>query len=229
MSFQKISVFVTALLAMAVMVVAVVMYVQLSEIRELREDMAALQQAAEVENQGLREELASLRSELAQLDSSEDLANVQQSISRLRLQTLGVWVDDEPLVSLQAPQIGRPGLSVSNMPSLQSSAPAWYEMEPDSVRTITRSDYGADWPFETDEAILGCHGGEVIAVVEVLGEGNHSFMADFMVESESPSLHNFLSDIADVSVFDASSSELDSARERMIEEAQGLCHGKVVR
>ena len=90
MSFQKVSVFATALLALAVIVMAVVMYVQLSEIRELREDIASLQQAAEAENQGLLEELASLRTEMAELDSSEDLTAIQKSISRLRLQSLGV-------------------------------------------------------------------------------------------------------------------------------------------
>ena len=134
MSFQKISVFVTALLTLGVIVMGVVMYVQLSEIRELREDIASLQQATEVENQGLREELASLRTEMTELDASEDLAAIQKSISRLRLQSLGVWVDDEPLVSLQMPQIARPGLSVSNMPSLQPGAEWWWEQYPDTVR-----------------------------------------------------------------------------------------------
>ena len=229
MSFQKISVFVTALLAVAVLALAFLAYVQLSEIRQMREDMASLQQATETENQGLREELASLRTSMAELDSSEDLAAIQKSISRLRLQTLGVYVEDEPLVALQMPQITRPGLSVSDMPSLQSDYDPWWQMYPDTVRTITRSDYGAEWPFETDEAILGCHGGEIIAVVEVMGESNDSFMADFMVESDSPSLHDFLNDIADISVFKPSSPELATARERMTEEAQSLCHGKVVR
>ncbi len=92
-------------------------------------------------------------------------------------------------------------------------------MYPDTVQTITRSDYGAEWPFETDDAILGCHGGDVIAVV---------YGGDFMVESTSHGLHSFLDDIATISTFDPSSPELATARERMIEEAQGLCHGKIV-
>jgi hypothetical protein len=229
MSFQKISVFLTALLALAAMVVAVVMYVQLSEIQELREDMTALQQASEVENQGLREELASLRTEMAELDSSEDLAAINQSISRLRLQNLGVWVDDEPLVSLQIPQIARPGLSVSNMPSLQPDVDWWWEQYPDTVRTITRNDYGSAWPFETDEALLGCHGGDVLVVVELMGEGNVSFMADVMVDSATPDLHDFMADMSLVSVFDPSSLEFSTVRERMIEEAQSLCDVRVVR
>lgn len=230
MSFQKVSVFATALLALAVIVMAVVMYVQLSEIRELREDIASLQQAAEVDNQGLREELASLRTQTAALDSSEDLAAIQKSISRLRLQSLGVWVDDEPLVSLQMPQIARPGLSVSNMPSLQPGAEWWWEQYPGTVQTITRSDYGAEWPFETDEALLGCHGGDVLAVVELMGEGNVSFMADLMVNSASPGLHNFMTDMSLVSIFDPTSPELAAARDRMTEEAQSLCDDvKVVR
>ncbi len=218
MSFQKISVFVTALLALAVVVVAVVMYIQLSEIRELREDMAALQQTAEAENQGLREELASLRTEMAELDASEDLAAIQQSISRLRLQSLGVWVDDEPLVSLQVPQIAQPSLSVFNMQSLIPESDWWWEQEPESVRTITRSDYGAEWPFETDDALLGCHGGDVLAVVEGI---------EVMVDSASPSLHSFMADMTLISVLDPSSPEITEARERMTEEAQSLC--KIVR
>ena len=218
MSFQKISVFVTALLALAVVVVAVVMYVQLSEMQELREDMFSLQEAAEAENQGLREELASLRTEMAELDASEDLAAIQQSISRLRLQSLGVWVDDEPLVSLQVPEVAQPGLSVFNMQSLKPEADWWWEQEPESVRTITRSDYGAEWPFETDEALLGCHGGDVLAVVEGI---------DVMVDSASPNLHNFMADMTLISALDPSSPEIAAARERMTEEAQSLC--KIVR
>lgn len=229
MSFQKISVSVTALLAVAVLALAFLVYAQLSEIRQMREDMASLQQATETENQGLREEIASLRTQTAELDSSEDLADIKQSISKLKLQSLGVYVEDEPLVTLQMPQIVRPGLSVSNMPSLQPEADSWWQMYPDTVRTITRGDYGAEWPFETDEALLGCHGGDVIAVVEVMGEGNDSFMADFMVESASSSLHDFMTDMSLVSVFDLTSPELAAARDRMTEEAQSLCNVKVVR
>ena len=208
----------TALLALAVIVMAVVLYIQLSEIRELREDMVSLQEAAEAENQGLREELASLRTEMAQLDSSEDLADIQQSISRLRLQALGVSVDDEPLAVLQLPQTTKPKMSVFNMQSLKPEADWWWEQEPESVRTITRRDYGTEWPFETDEAILGCHGGDVLAVVEGI---------DVMVDSASPSLHSFMADMTLISVFDPSSPEIAAARERMTEEAQSLC--KIVR
>ena len=218
MSFQKISVFVTALLALGVIVMAVVMYVQLSEIRELREDIASLRQASEAENQALREELASLRTEMTELDASEDLAAIQQSISRLRLQSLGVWVDDEPLAVLKLPQTTMPKMSVFNMQSLKPEADWWWEQEPESVRTITRSDYGTEWPFETDEAILGCHGGDVLAVVEGI---------DVMVDSASPSLHSFMADMTLISVFDPSSPEIAAARERMTEEAQSLC--KIVR
>ena len=221
MSFQKVSVFVTALLTLGVIVMGVVMYVQLSEIRELREDIASLQQATEVENQGLREELASLRTEMTELDASEDLAAIQKSISRLRLQSLGVWVDDEPLVSLQMPHIARPGLSVSNMPSLQPGTEWWWEQYPDTVRTITRSDYGSEWPFETDEALLGCHGGDVLAVVGGI---------DLMVDSASPGLHDFIMNMAVFSVLDPTSPEFIAAKERMTEEAQSLCDDvKVVR
>ena len=218
MSFGRLGVFVTALLASAVIVLTVVSYVQLSEIRQMRDDMVTLQRTTEVENQGLREELASLQSEVAQLDSSEDLAAIKQSISRLRLQTLGIWVDDEPLTSLQTSQIARARPSAPTMPSLQTGPGLWWEQYPDSVRTITRSDYGAEWPFETDEALLGCHGGDVVVVVE---EG------DLMVDSATPGLHDFLTDMSEFSVFNPASSEFAAARERMIEEAQSLC--KIVR
>ena len=218
MSFGRLGVFVTALLASAVIVLAVVSYVQLSEIKQMRDDMVTLQRTTEVENQGLREELASLQSEVAQLDSSEDLAAIKQSISRLRLQTLGIWVDDEPLTSLQTSQIARARPSAPTMPSLQTGPGLWWEQYPDSVRTITRSDYGAEWPFETDEALLGCHGGDVVVVVE---EG------DLMVDSATPGLHDFLTDMSEFSVFNPASSEFAAARERMIEEAQSLC--KIVR
>ena len=220
MSLERVGVFVTVLLMVAVVVLSFISYVQLSEIRQMREDMAALQQSAEEENQDLRDELASLRADLAGLDTSEDLATIQQSISRLRLQNLGVWVDDERLVSLQIPQITQPGMSVLNMESLQSDYDSWWERYPETVRTIRRSSYGAEWPFPTNEAILGCHGDEVMAIVN----GN-----EFMLDSDSPSLHFFLDDIATISVFDPSSPELAAARKRMIDEALGLCHGKVVR
>ena len=202
------------------LVLAVVSYVQLSEIRQMRDDMVTLQRTTEVENQGLREELTSLQSEVAQLDSSEDLAAIKQSISRLRLQTLGIWVDDEPLTSLQTSQIARARPSAPIMPSLQTGPGLWWEQYPDTVRTITQSDYGAVWPFESDEELLGCHGGEVIVVVEG---------GDLMVDPVSPSLHDFTLDMAVFSVFDASSPELDAARDRMTEEAQSLCNVKVVR
>ena len=203
MSFGKIGVFVMALLTLAVIILAVVSYVQLSEIRQMRDDMVTLQRAAEVENQGIRKEVSSLRADVAKLDASEDLAAIKQSISRLRLQTLGVFVEDAPLVTLQATQIARPGLSVSNMPSLQSDADFWWEQFPDTVRTIRRSDYGSTWPFQTDDALLGCHDGEVLAFVN----GN-----EFMLDSVSPSLHPFLNDIADISVFAPSSPALATAR-----------------
>ncbi len=205
MSLERVGIFVTALLTVAVVILSVISYVQLSEVRQLQDELAIMQQASETENQGLHEELASLRAGMAELDASEDLATIQQSISRLRLQTLGVWVDDESFVSLQIPNIASSGM---------------WEKSSDTVRTIRRSDYGSTWPFRTDDALLGCHDGEVLAFVN----GN-----EFMVDSVSPGLHSFLNDIADISVFDPSSPELAAARERMIDEAQGLCDGRVVR
>ena len=139
----------------------------------------------------------------------EDVEAFEQSVASLRLVSVEMLVDDEPVVSLQVPQIVRSGLSASNM-----TTDPWWKIYTNSVRTITRSDYGAEWPFETDDALLGCHGGEVIAVV---GGG------DFMVDSSSPSLHFFLNDIAEVSVFAPSSSEFAAARERMIADAPAPC------
>lgn len=219
MTIGRVGLFATGLLTLAVVVLAGISYVQLSEIRQLRDELASMRLAAEVESEAMRGEFSSLRADLAKLDASGELAEIKQSIARLRLQRLGV-VMDEPVAGLQSPQIARRGLSVSNMPSFQPQPDWWWEMYPETVRTITCSDYGAEWPFETDEAILGCHGGDVIAVV---------YGGDFMVDSVSPGLHFFLSDISDISVFDPSSPELATAREQMIEEAQGLCHGKIVR
>lgn len=132
----------------------------------------------------------------------EDMKAFEQSVASLKLLSVEKWVDNELLVSLQMPQEA----GITSDP--------WWQMYPDTVRTITRSDYGAEWPFLTDDAILGCHGGEVLAVVNG---------GDYMVDSASPSLHFFLNDMAEVSVFNPSSSELAAARERMIEDAPGPC------
>lgn len=133
---------------------------------------------------------------------SEDTKAFEQSVSSLKLASVEMWVDDEPLVSLRMPQ----GTGMTSDP--------WWQMYPDTVRTITRSDYGAEWPFPTNDAIVGCHGGEVLAVVNG---------GDFLVDSSSPSPHFFLGDMAEVSIFSPSSPELATARERMIEDAPGSC------
>ena len=44
--------------------------------------------------------------------------------------------------------------------SVQGSS--WIEQDPESVKTINRSNYGADRPFPTDEALISCHGRDVI-------------------------------------------------------------------
>lgn len=133
---------------------------------------------------------------------SEDMKAFEQSVASLKLVSVEKWVDGELLVSLQMPQ------------ETGMTSDPWWQMYPDTVRTITRSDYGAEWPFSTDDALLGCHGGEILAVVNG---------GDFVVNSSSPSPHFFLNDIADVSVFNPLSSELATARERMIEEAPDPC------
>ena len=131
-----------------------------------------------------------------------DMKAFEQSVASLNLVSVEMWVDDEPLVSLRMPR------------DTGMTSDSWWQMYPDTVRTITRSDYGAEWPFPTEDAILGCHGDEVLAVVNG---------GDFMVDSSSPSPHFFLSDMAEVSMFSPSSPELATARERMIEDAPGPC------
>ncbi len=210
MSFGKISVFVTALLTIAVIVLAVVSYVQLSEIRQMREDMASLQHIVEVENQALREKLASLQHvvEVEKQDLREELASLRAEIKELDAQDELVAIR-QSIADLQMPQSILIGESMADL-----QYPRWSEQEPDSVLTIRRSDYGADWPFPTAEAQIGCHGGEIIVIVEG---------GEFMVDSVAQSPHSFLPDIEYVSLFDPSSPEMEKARQRLTEEGQSLC------
>ena len=99
------------------------------------------------------------------------------------------------------------------MDSLSGSS--WIDQEPDSVQTIRRSDYGTDWPFSTEEAKLGCHGGEIIVVV---GSG------EFMVDSSPSGMHGFLPDVKFASILDPSSTQMDRARQRLTEEGRSLCN-----
>ena len=196
MYWKKASMFVIGLLVLAVAVLAVLSYSLLSEVRQMRNDMASLQQTVDSQSQELSQELASLQTQVEQLDTGDELTALLNS-----------------LVAAQGSQAFLLPGSVSNL--LGSS---WVDQEPDSVKAIRRSDYGADWPFPTNEAQIGCHGGEIIAIV---GRG------EFIVQSSSASLHSFMPDIAQVSLLDPSSAEMDRARQRLIDEGRSLC--KVVR
>ena len=228
MSFQKISVFVTALLAVTVLVLAFMAYVQLSEVRQMREDMASLQQAAETENQGLHEELASIRADVAKLDASEDLATIQQSISRLRLQNrrVSLWTMNH-LSTLQV------RCKIASARSVDLQLCLHCNSDVDLVvgaisRTPSapsrRTDYDAEWPFETDEAISRMPWGRRCIAVVYRRRLSHG-----MDSASKGSAFLPKTDIADISVFDASSPELAAARERMIDDARNLCNAKIAR
>ena len=214
MSFSKVTVFVMAVLTLAVIVLAAFSYVQLMEIRQMRDDMASLQRAVDTRGQEQSQELASLRSAVdAQgQDFSQELAALRTEVEELDISDeLSEFMD-----WLMASQSIATLVDPDSMDML--SGLSWIEQEPDSVQTIRRSDYGTDWPFSTEEAQIGCHGGEIIVVV---GSG------EFTVDSSPTGMHGFLPDMKFASVFDPSSAQMDRARQRLTEEGRSLC--KLVR
>ena len=139
--------------------------------------------------------MAALRTEVKELDISDELKAFMD------------WLmASQSIATLMVPD------------SMDSLFPSWTDQEPDSVQTIRRSDYGTDWPFSTEEAKLGCHGGEIIVVV---GSG------EFMVDSSPSGMHGFLPDVKFASILDPSSAQMDRARQRLTEEGRSLC--KLVR
>jgi hypothetical protein len=210
MSFSKVTVFVMAVLTLAVIVLAAFSYVQLMEIRQMRDDMASLQRAVDTRGQEQSQELASLRSAVdAQgQDFSQELAALRTEVEELDISDeLSEFMD-----WLMASQSIATLVDPDSMDML--SGLSWIEQEPDSVQTIRRSDYGSDWPFPTEEAQLGCHGGEVIVKV---GPG------EFMVDSSPTGMHGFLPDMKFAFVVDSSSAQMDRTRQRLTEEGRSLC------
>ena len=210
MSLSKVTMFVMAVLTLAVIGLGVTSYVQLSEIRQMRDDMASLQSTVDTQRQEQSQELASLRStvDTQGQEFSQEMAALRTEVEELDIgDELTAFMDwlmaSQSIATLVAPD------SMDNL-----SGSSWIDQEPDSVQTIRRSDYGPDWPFPTEEAHLGCHGGEIIAKV---GSG------EFMVDSSPNGLHGFLPDVRQASILDPSSAQMDRARQRLTEEGRSLC------
>ena len=213
MSLSNVTMFALAVLTLAVIGLGVTSYVQLSEIRQMRDDMASLQSAVDTQRQEQSQELASLRStvDTQGQEFSQEMAALRTEVKELDISDeLKAFMDwlmaSQSIATLMVPD------------SMDSLVPSWTDQEPDSVQTIRRSDYGTDWPFSTEEAKLGCHGGEIIVVV---GSG------EFMVDSSPSGMHGFLPDVKFASILDPSSAQMDRARQRLTEEGRSLC--KLVR
>jgi len=155
--------------------------------QEVRQELASLKQTVDTQGQEFGDELASLKREGGQLVTLNELT------------------------TLFGPKITSQGV----LPfGVQGSS--WIEQEPDSVKTIRRSDYGTDWPFPADEALISCHGRDIIVIVD---------SGEFMVDGSPANLHSFLPDVQDVSTFDPSSPQMDRARELLTEDGRTLCIG----
>ena len=205
MSLLKISVLLTGLLTVLVAVLAYFTYSLSSEVHQLRSDMVAWQQDSTTNGQDIRDELTSLQQtvDTQGQEFGEELASLKKEVEEL------VTLDE--LTTMFGPKITSQGA----LPfSAQGSN--WIERERDSVKTIRRSDYGADWPFQIDEVQIGCHGRDVIVIVD---------SGEFLVDASPANLHSFLPDVQDVSNFDRSSPQMDRARERLTEDGRTLCIG----
>ena len=210
MSLSKVTVLAMALLTLAVIVLAAFSYVQLTEIRQMRDDMASLQHTVDTQGQERSQELASLRNAV---DAQEQ--EFSQELAALRIEVEDLDISDELSEFMDWLMASQSIASLVDPDSMDMlSGLSWIQQEPDSVQTIRRSDYGPDWPFATEEAQLGCHGGEIIVVV---GSG------EFMVDSSPTGMHGFLTDMKFASVFDSSSAQMDRARQRLTEEGRSLC------
>ena len=205
MSLLKISVLLTGLLTVLAVVLAYFTYSLSSEVHQLRSDMAVWQQDSTTNGQDIRDELTSLQQtvDTQGQEFGEELASLKKQVEEL------VTLDE--LTTMFGPKI----TSQSALPfSAQGSS--WIERERDSVKTIRRSDYGADWPFQIDEVQIGCHGRDVIVIVD---------SGEFLVDASPANLHSFLPDVQDVSNYDRSSPQMDRARERLTEDGRTLCIG----
>ncbi len=205
MSLLKISVLLTGLLTVLAVVLAYFTYSLSSEVHQLRSDMAVWQQDSTTNGQDIRDELTSLQQtvDTQGQEFGEELDSLKKEVEEL------VTLDE--LTTMFGPKITSQGA----LPfSVQVSS--WIEQEPDSVKTIRRSDYGLDWPFQSDEVQIGCHGRDVIVIVD---------SREFMVDASPANLHSFLPDVQDVSNFDRSSPQMDRARERLTEDGRTMCIG----
>lgn len=205
MSLLKISVLLTGLLTLLVIVLAYFTFSLSSEVRQLRGDMAIWQQDATTNGNEIHDELASLKQtvDTQGQEFDEELASLTKEVGQL--------VTLNELTTLFGPKITSQGALTFGV---QGSS--WIAQDPDSVKTIHRSDYGADWPFPTDEALISCHGRDVIVIVD---------SGEYMVDGSPANLHSFLPDVQDVSTFDPSSPQMDSARKRLTEDGRSLCRG----
>ena len=205
MSLLKISVLLTGLLTVLAVVLAYFTYSLSSEVHQLRSDMAVWQQDSTTNGQDIRDELTSLQQtvDTQGQEFGEELDSLKKEVEEL------VTLDE--LTTMFGPKITSQGA----LPfSVQVSS--WIEQEPDSVKTIRRSDYGLDWPFQSDEVQIGCHGRDVIVIVD---------SGEFMVDASPANLHSFLPDVQDVSNFERSSPQMDRARERLTEDGRTMCIG----
>lgn len=205
MSLLRISVLLTGLLTLLVIVLAYFTFSLSSEVQQLRSDMAIWQQNATTNGQEIRDELTSLKQTVNTQgrEFDEELVSLRKEIGQL--------VTFNELTTLFGPKITSQGALTFGV---QGSS--WIAQDPDSIKTIHRSDYGTDWPFITDEALISCHGRDVIVIVD---------SGEYMVDSSPANLHSFLPDVQDVSTFDPSSPEMDRARERLTEDGRTLCIG----
>ena len=151
MSLLKISVLLTGLLSLLVIVLAYFTFSLSSEVQQLRGDMAVWQQDTTTNGQEIRDELTPLKQtvDTQGQEFDEELTSLRKEVGQL------VTLDE--LTTLFGPKITSRGALTF---SVQGSN--WIAQDPESVKTIRRSEYGADWPFPTDEALISCHGRDVI-------------------------------------------------------------------
>ena len=205
MSLLKISVLLTGLLTLLVIVLAYFTLSLSTEVQQLRSDMAVWQQHVTENGQEIRDELTSLKQtvDTQGQEFGEELTSLKEDVEEL------VTLDE--LTTMFGPKITSQGALTF---SVQDSS--WIEQQPDSVKTIRRSDYGPDWPFQPDEVQIGCHGRDVIVIVD---------SGEFVVDASPANLHSFLPDVRYVSTFDPSSPQMDRVRERLTEDGRTLCLG----
>ena len=205
MSLLKISVLLTGLLTLLVIVLAYLTFSLSSEVQQLRSDMAVWQQDATENGQEVRQELASLKQtvDTQGQEFGDELASLKREVGQL--------VTLNELTTLFGPKITSQGALRFGV---QGSS--WIEQEPDSVKTIRRGDYGADWPFQADDVQIGCHGRDIIVIVD---------SGEYIVDGSPANLHSLPAQCAGCIHLRPSSPQMDRARERLTEDGRTLCIG----